>query len=1112
MSQTKELYVAKGTTVRWDVDGGDYRGSGGNDYLYAGRHGSHYYRSYLQFTMDWANVGAIESAVLHLFTSDGGGAMPLTTTESPHVSIYRLTSSFSEETNDDSFVLADWTTASKTGTGFVTKNCSEAAYADNQINITAIVRAWAPAKVAGGGKATNHGIMIMGATSSGHNAHFFSEDTSQSEYRPYITLTYKYGPTAPLAPSAMSPEGNVTSLTTFDGTFSDIDSEDTMTHSEVEVYDEGHDLGYSGYYARESNDYVYDAAHGLQNGDIIYFTTLSGGAGLSTFTAYYVRDRSTNYFKVSATLGGSAVNITEDYTAGSWSKRIYSFKQECTNTEVVNGAFTHVPVDLSLARNTTYRWRARCHDAEAAGTWSALITFSVTNVAPNAPTSLDPASGVYKDTLDNQKFSGTFTDDDASDTMSAVQIQMSEYASGDAHWLDADFLLWDTGKIPYLAENGGTWEVLYRGPGLDIGTYYWRARHWDEHDTVSPWTYCVINVSADFEVEPGLQDYVQLRPSAAWRIVIKDMAADRGPGNVVAIFENAKNVGASKMYNSPGEMHFTLAADDPQISVVEPRQTHYSIQFYSGDGWREVFAGLVMDFDATETDVVFYGTDYLGLWASIYDERYDPAEPDLPTTKGGSKYVEKTISYIVDEQLDRAKVLENSPVGFITVGSIATMSETVTIYSTYQPVLSFITGLLESHKAGTGKRTRLYVRQKSTGGYEVVVADDPGVSRDNLTLRYGELVQGYRVVAFGQDWSSRLLAVGRTRDGIRVLYKNRAAAGIDEETWGRFARAEMVDGVSDENDLERRTKQMAIKFGKLGKQMGVAVRTGVLQPNDGYDICDYFPIDIQHGSVNTNSFGSGYWACYGITWECNDKGQESTTLTLVPREDTEEPETDLLTAQEYSPQDEWQVGWVPPDPIQNTSHYYLDQSTGDVYVRDDEGNWTLYAAASAPDTPTGLALTSVAHVNDDGQVVVDLTASLTQPTSTGLSASYVQITRVSGSYSSSILLTIPSDESSVTWHNAQGNTTYYARCWAMDSHGRSSDYSDEYGPYTTVTAVLSAGTNLIKNSSFALSTYSSVTETEHDWTLQADWNASRVGSDTNITTGTGSLTMTGVSY
>ncbi|HCN76487.1 MAG TPA: hypothetical protein DIT13_04725 [Verrucomicrobiales bacterium] len=60
------------------------------------------------------------------------------------------------------------------------------------------------------------------------------------------------------------------------------------------------------------------AAHGLLDGDRVIFPTLTGGTGLTAATtAYFVRDAATNTFKVSATIGGAAVNFTSDVTAGT---------------------------------------------------------------------------------------------------------------------------------------------------------------------------------------------------------------------------------------------------------------------------------------------------------------------------------------------------------------------------------------------------------------------------------------------------------------------------------------------------------------------------------------------------------------------------------------------------------------------------------------------------------------------------------------------------------------------------------------------------------------------------------------------------------------------------
>lgn len=65
-----------------------------------------------------------------------------------------------------------------------------------------------------------------------------------------------------------------------------------------------------------AEDIVLYTAHPFSNWDKIYFTN-SGGAlptGLSVSTSYYVRDSSANYFKVAATVGGAAIEITGDGT------------------------------------------------------------------------------------------------------------------------------------------------------------------------------------------------------------------------------------------------------------------------------------------------------------------------------------------------------------------------------------------------------------------------------------------------------------------------------------------------------------------------------------------------------------------------------------------------------------------------------------------------------------------------------------------------------------------------------------------------------------------------------------------------------------------------------
>ena len=56
-----------------------------------------------------------------------------------------------------------------------------------------------------------------------------------------------------------------------------------------------------------------------QDGEQVYFTALTGGAGLTAArgSVYFIRDSTGSTFKLAATKGGAAINVTTDATAGS---------------------------------------------------------------------------------------------------------------------------------------------------------------------------------------------------------------------------------------------------------------------------------------------------------------------------------------------------------------------------------------------------------------------------------------------------------------------------------------------------------------------------------------------------------------------------------------------------------------------------------------------------------------------------------------------------------------------------------------------------------------------------------------------------------------------------
>ncbi len=71
--------------------------------------------------------------------------------------------------------------------------------------------------------------------------------------------------------------------------------------------------------AAASTDVFTKTEHGLMLGDQVSFSGLTGGAGITPGTVYFVRDETLDTFKIAATSGGSAIDVTTDLSAGTLS-------------------------------------------------------------------------------------------------------------------------------------------------------------------------------------------------------------------------------------------------------------------------------------------------------------------------------------------------------------------------------------------------------------------------------------------------------------------------------------------------------------------------------------------------------------------------------------------------------------------------------------------------------------------------------------------------------------------------------------------------------------------------------------------------------------------------
>jgi hypothetical protein len=320
-------------------------------------------------------------------------------------------------------------------------------------------------------------------------------------------------------------------------------------------------------------------------------------------------------------------------------------------------------------------------------------------------------------------------------------------------------------------------------------------------------------------------------------------------------------------------------------------------------------AGLLRDFDANEDDVVVYGVDYLGL-LSMSVEAAKQSEKDstrgMPTKitgTDGSRYYQKTIRHIISDQLKRARLQDtHSPVLFIETGHLANFNTKVTIYASFAERLSFIRGLIDSHKGGQvngeERRSRLRVRYNPAAGggqgrYQFEALDAVGQDRDNIRLEYGGLIQGYRVIAL-DDFATKIYGIGKVPNHTLPNFSMVNAPGISQADWGAIGRANFWNDLVDSSDLTRRARNMATRMSRIGKRIALGIRVAGLRPFDGYDILDSFPVDIRDGVVDTTEYGSGYWTLWGMEYRVFPDEHDEITFVLRPKGDTAPIDSDLI--------------------------------------------------------------------------------------------------------------------------------------------------------------------------------------------------------------------------
>jgi len=104
------------------------------------------------------------------------------------------------------------------------------------------------------------------------------------------------------------------------------------------------------------------------------------------------------------------------------------------------------------------------------------------------------------------------------------------------------------------------------------------------------------------------------------RIRLFDIGANRGPGAEVSVVYDAKNIGSEVLANDEGSAFWTLPINHPEIAKFIPLKRHYKIERLNHDtgSYDLVGAGLLTGADVSRDEVVFAGSDYIGIMNTHY--------------------------------------------------------------------------------------------------------------------------------------------------------------------------------------------------------------------------------------------------------------------------------------------------------------------------------------------------------------------------------------------------------------------------------------------------------------------------------------------------------------
>lgn len=185
---TRTTTSTKGARVALTNTGAKY-GTGAELYSPVGAYQGWENRSLIGLAADFAGAVSVVKAVLRLRTSTQDN---VAFGSNPKLRVQRLTANWSEGSSStpSSGNAVVWPGPAATSTGEVTASITRSESTTVDIDVTALVRAWAPA-AAGGSGAVNYGLRLIGysETNDDYTTEFATDDNGTAAARPQLILT-----------------------------------------------------------------------------------------------------------------------------------------------------------------------------------------------------------------------------------------------------------------------------------------------------------------------------------------------------------------------------------------------------------------------------------------------------------------------------------------------------------------------------------------------------------------------------------------------------------------------------------------------------------------------------------------------------------------------------------------------------------------------------------------------------------------------------------------------------------------------------------------------------------------------------------------------------------